>query len=524
MVAMTKMMRAILYATVFLTGAAVLIIEVTAVRLLSPHFGSSLYVFSSVLTVILGALSIGYYAGGKLSDRLPTHQPLYAIIAFGGLAILVSMCLALRTLPVGGEIFSVATGPLLFSFLLFFLPALLLGIDSPYVIKLQSLHTPPEEMGRVVGATFFWSTLGSITGSLLTGFVLVPFLGVKLTVTATAIVLIVLGICGSLIFSKVGTERDHTLFELIKKQFAIFFVIIVASLVLLGILRVTPIGFTHSGEVLYRADGLYSQLLVYETTHRGKPIRVLLQDTNNSSAIYLNSYDLLFGYAQFAGFYPDLKPDTERFLMLGAGSFTIPRSLVAHDPNLSVVVSDLEPSLLGLAKTYFDLKDISRIESHIVDSRVLLQKSDSTYDVIFGDVFSTDLSIPAHLTSREFFYELKKDLVPEGIFMLNYIGSLDQSAPSLTGSLVRTIREVFPNLKIYALNRPNPAERQNIVFVARNGKLPIELDYRLVRLTNGILVTVKELEVPLDNFDLANEYVLTDDHSPIEYLMLSQLN
>ena len=162
--------RYFLYGTVFITGASVLIIEVVAVRMLAPQFGSSLYVLSSVLTIILAALSVGYYIGGNLADRNPHYEPLYSTIALSGVAVIALEFFALLILPYGSAFFSIVTGPLILGSVLFFLPAFMLGIVSPYVIKLLTRRTREDEIGAVVGATFFWGTIGSITGSLLTGF------------------------------------------------------------------------------------------------------------------------------------------------------------------------------------------------------------------------------------------------------------------------------------------------------------------------------------------------------------------
>jgi spermidine synthase len=511
--------RYALYMSVFLTGAAVLVIEVTAVRILSPHFGSSLLVLSSVLTVILGALSAGYYTGGKLSDRYPFHEPLYAIIAVSGITVLISEYMALRVLPGAEEVFSVVSGPLLFGMLLFFVPGFLLGIVSPYIVKLQTLHAPEDTTGGIVGATFFWGTLGSIAGSLATGFLLVPAFGIMMSVVGTALALVFLGLLGMIVLPSLRKERTPWHASAYRYRFFMLLALIAAAAFFWLIKSTTPV---HEVNVLYESDGLYSKLLVYEIKNYGQTVRVLKQDTNNSSAVHLESFNLVFGYTQFAEFYSRLVPDAERFLMIGAGAYGIPRTLVARDPNIHVTVSDLEPTLHDLAKTYFDLTDSPRIETYITDGRVFLAKNTTTYDVIFGDAFGTDLSIPAHLATREFFIRVKEDLAPEGIFMLNYIGTLTGDAPTLTGSLVRTIKEVFPNLKMYAFNKDNPNVRQNIMFIARNGETPIDLSGEQVTATNAGVLSVVDMEVPLTRFDIPDEYILTDDHAPVEYLMLAQ--
>ncbi len=512
--------RYMLYATVFVTGMAVLVVEITAVRTLSPYFGSSLSVLSSVLTVILGALSVGYYVGGKLSDRIPHHEPLFALITISGVTVLVSEYVGLSILPYVGGIFSHVSGPLILGTLLFFFPAFLLGIVSPYIIKIQSRGVGEETNGALVGATFFWGTCGSIAGSLATGFIFIPFLGVTTSVVGTGVVLVLLGIAGLVVLGVFESDGTRSVFALIN-QYARFILLTLAvtALIFAGIYT-TKTPYTHA--VLHESDGLYSRLLVFEAENRGHTLRGLKQDTSNSSAVYLDSYDLVFGYTQFAEFYRTLKPDTARFLMLGAGTYTIPRTLVARDSHIEVDVSDLEPQLLALSQKYFDLTDISRIHTYTIDGRVLLQQSTTTYDVIFGDAFGTDLSIPPHLATREFFEAVKADLVPSGVFMLNYIGTLNTEAPTLTGSLVRTLMSVFPTVHIYGLNAEDPNARQNIMFVARNGTEPIDLSAETIIGMDGKRISLKENEVSTSRFDLKNELVLTDDRAPVEYLMLAQ--
>ncbi len=513
-------MRYILYTTVFVTGMAVLVIEITAVRTLSPFFGSSLSVLSSVLTVILGALSVGYYVGGKLSDRIPHHEPLFALIAISGVVVLLSQYLGMRILPYTEGIFSYVSGPLILGTLLFFAPAFLLGIVSPYIIKIQSLGSTEAMSGSVVGATFFWGTCGSIAGSLTTGFIFVPFLGVTASVVGTGVALVFLGIFGLIGMAVCKSNGERSVFAVIN-QYArfILLVLVTATFIFVGIYT-TRIPYNHT--VLYEADGLYSKLFVFEAENGGRTIRALKQDSSNSSAVYLDSYDLVFGYTQFAEFYRVLKPDTSRFLMLGAGTYTIPRTLVARDSHIEVDVSDLEPQLLELSQKYFDLADISRIHTHTVDSRVFLQQSTTTYDVVFEDVFGTDLGIPAHLATREFFEVVKKDLVPNGIFIINYIGTLNNEAPTLTGSLVRTLTSVFPVVHVSGLDGHNREARQNIMFVARNGTDPIDLSQETIAHMDGEIISLQDAEVPLSRFDFKNELVLTDDRAPVEYLMLAQ--
>ncbi len=517
---MNTSFRSWLYLTVFVTGAAVLIVEVAAVRVLSPYYGSSLYVFSSVLTVILGALSAGYYVGGRISDRLPRHEPLFTIIGASGVAILIMEWLAKYILPDGANLLTFIWGPLVFGLVLFFIPAFLLGIVSPYVIKLQSLHTPEDKIGGVVGATFFWGTLGSLTGSLLTGFVLIPFLGIHVSILGTGTTLLFFGLVVSILLSRNTNETEKlSFFVTIHRHRAYLFLFVIAA-VMMFLFRTGTLESTK--QVLYEADGLYSRIQVYELSLGPNSVRVMENDTNNSSATYMTSYDLLFGYTQFAEFYKELLPGSERFLLIGGGAYSMPRTLVRRDKDLLVDVVEIEPRLFTLAQEYFDLSDLSRIQNFAIDGRVFLNESTTTYDIIFADAFGTDLSIPSHLATREFFENAKAHLSDDGLFMMNYIGKIDTPNPSLTGSLYKTLTSVFPNTKVFAFNPEKPEVRQNIMFVSRKSDMAITINpnKKVVDITRPLII--KDMEIEEDTFLLDEELTLTDDKAPVEYLMLKQ--
>ena len=181
--------------TVFLTGACVLVIEVVATRILSPYFGNTIFTVSSVISVVLLALSAGYYLGGKLADRFPTEKFFYSIILASGLSVILLQFLMLFFLPVIGYALPITGGPLVSAVFLFFLPSFLLGTLSPFAVKLQGQYFPEKGLGSIAGEIFFWSTLGSIFGSLLAGFVLIPRFGINNIISAIAAVLVVLGLC-----------------------------------------------------------------------------------------------------------------------------------------------------------------------------------------------------------------------------------------------------------------------------------------------------------------------------------------
>lgn len=502
-----RKLNSALFVSVFITGAAVLILEVAAVRLLSPYYGSSLYVFSSVLSIILAALSCGYWYGGKRADAKQSISELYKIITLSGVLILLLELVALFVLPAAAAQLGPQLGPLVFSLALFFVPAFLLGIVSPYIIKIQSINTPTEHIGSVVGKTFFWGTAGSILGSLLTGFWLIPTLGVQNTIMTSGACLIILGLLMPLYLRQVR----HLIWIAL---------IIGVSILLLG--SINLIHTRNQASYLYYSDGLYSSIKIRDVLINNRAGRLLNRDTNNSSAIYLTSKELPFAYTQFAEFYNILVPSAEDFLLIGGGAYTIPRTLSAANPELNIDVVEIEPILFNLAQEYFDLSDTSRITNYPMDARVFLQGTNKRYDVIFADAFGTDLAAPFHLTTLEFYQRISEHLHDEGVLLVNFVGIPETSIPSLFGSVTKTLLAVFPNTRAYAIEKNELSQLQNVILVARKGVAPINFTDQHITFTGGGTSTVQNLTLDLTTFDLTSEILLTDDFAPVEKLQARQ--
>lgn len=496
-----------LFGTVFITGAAVLILEVAAVRLLSPYYGSSLYVFSSVLTVILAALSFGYWFGGKLADKYHSLRQLYSIIAISGTLVLVFEWIAISFLPTYAPTFGVMDGPLVFSFVLFFLPAFLLGIVSPYIIKIQSQETPESQIGSVVGQTFFFGTMGSIVGSLSAGYFFIPHYGVHQSILITGAVLVSLGILGAG-WLKAAVPGNLG--------------ILLIATSLISFFSVQSIEAAPEPGVLYKDDGLYSSIKVTQKIQYDRVIRLLNRDRNNSSAIYLTDTTLPFPYTQFATFYPELAPDAERFLVLGGGTFTIPRTLHYEHPELLIDVVEIEPILYQVAKEYFDLPETDKIRNFSTDARVYLTQNNTKYDVIFVDAFGTDLAAPFHLTTTEFYQLVSERLTDNGILMVNFVGVPKTTRPSLFGSVVNTIAEVFPGIAAYGIEFDDLKQQQNVMLIAQKDNDTIAFTNSSVRYSDGMELPTETLRIDLRPFDFSKELILTDDHAPVEWLQARQ--
>lgn len=482
---------------VFITGACVLIIEIVATRVLSPFYGSTIFTVSSVITVILAALSFGYYVGGGLADARPTLNRFFWIILLSGLCVLLFHAIGKFTLPLFGEKLSLSTGPLLFSFLLFFCPAFLLGTLSPFAIKLQSLYFPEQGIGRISGGMFFWSTLGSITGSLSAGFVLIPLFGVSQIIAAVGAVLFALGLIPLLWLG-------------VKKSQAVLCLILFATL--LG--SVSYATSFRSEEAVYLKDGVYQQIHVYDVNKGRHPIRICRLDEGEHSSMYLDLYDprkLVLPYSRHYTLYKFFTPEMAHALIIGGGAYSLPKAFLRELPEVKVDVVEIEPVLYELAKKYFRLEENPRLRNYAEDGRRFLLKSQKKYDMIFSDVYF--YSVPAHLATQEFFSLARRKLNENGILILNIVGNLMPSKSAFAMSEMKTFRTVFPNsyyIAVDAVDYPGP---QNILFIGYNSDRKVDL--------KDSALTKKLIDI--ESYDLSRFPILTDNYAPVEYLAVQAL-
>jgi len=446
---------------VFVTGACVLIVEVLATRVLAPYFGNTIYTVSSVIGVVLGALSCGYYFGGRFSDRHPDRVIFYFIILAGGLSVFLLEWFLLTVMPFLGLQLSIVTGPLIASMILFFPSSFLLGCLSPYAITLQKKTCEKEGIGRVSGDIFFWSTVGSISGSLLSGFVLIPRFGINLIVIGVGCVLAIMGTIG---ISAELPKKNKTLFLIS------IGIVVLVCLIFFSFLR--PRIQPH---VLYNRDGVYGRIKIAEGTYGGHPIRFLQQDLSSSAAMFLDSDELVYGYTKYYALSSLIVPEMRTALVLGAGAYSIPKAFLSRFPHGHVDVVDIEPGLYELGKKYFGVSDTARLTNHIADGRRFLLSANQAYDAIYSDVYASLYAVPIHFTTREFFQSAIHALSENGIFIGNFIGSLSRTQPSFIFSEMRTFQKVFPNSYFFAVQSPSQKGVQNIIFVGVNGDKKIDM-------------------------------------------------
>lgn len=496
-----------LHAVVFTTGCCLLIIEVLATRILSPYFGNTIFTFSSVISVVLLALSIGYYVGGKMADKHPSYSRFYGIILASGVSSFLLTGMSVTLLPLWAYTMSLVMGPLLSSVILFVIPGFLLGMLSPFAIKLQQEKMKDVGIGTVAGSMFFWSTLGSISGSLSAGFFFVPFIGTFETLLAVSTVLTGLGLFGMIHYRN---EKQHHVDAMMA---------IIVPLSLAGALLMSAP--TAPGTV-YAADGLYEKIQVRDGEFKDRPTRFLLLDRSFSSAEFLDGEGIVFDYAEYLRLHQIFVDDMDRALVLGAGAFTLPVLLLEDNDNVEVDTVDIEPELETIAKAFFGVRNDPRLHSFVGDGRRFLHDTPHKYDVIFGDAYASLYSLPVHLTTQEFFELLRKKLSADGIFIGNFIVTLERADPSLWMAEMQTFRSVFPNSYFFAANSAGSSQPQNVIFIGVNGEQEFDpCEKKYTRSENDFFASMCKQQIALDRFEGIESTIFTDWYAPVEHYSTS---
>jgi len=410
-----------LYFTLFVTGAVILVIEIAGARVLSPFYGSTIFVWSSLISVTLGFLALGYFVGGFIADRNPKEKWFYSIIFLGG-AVSVLLIKFNQPLLVFTDQFGLRIGPLIATFFLFAMPIFLLSMAGPFAIRLRSRDL--KHTGHTAGIIFGISTAGSLIGAILTGFYLVPnFLISHIFTSAAGAVMLVA--VGGLLFER-GSLR-----------------LIAGFMVIFGILFATP-SLKYSEKeivsVIHREPSFYADLKV------GQILNNYCLFMDGMAQTCMSGRGKGFSFDKYILEIKTLSrtwPSDSRVLLLGLGGGALVKDLAS---NFAMDIVELDPKIAKLAYEYFNLSLDENDRLIINDARNFLRQEGDTYDIIISDLYIGG-AIPAHLYTKEMMELINNRLSDKGVAIINIGGAMQSD---FIRSLVNTQRTVFPNVIVMA--------------------------------------------------------------------------
>jgi len=490
--------------TAFLCGAAIMVVEILGARVIGPLFGVSLFVWTSLIAVTMIALAAGYAVGGYLVDRTANADLLYGAIAAAGVLVLLVPGVKLPVLqacvPLG-----LRAGAFTAALVLFGPPLFLLGCVAPCVVRLAARCL--ETVGKTVGCFYSLSTVGSIVGTVLTGFVLIAWFGVNqiFALTGGALLLV-----AAAYFGGVRRRLARALAVLLPLGLVWAWAPGAAvgdSRLLASGTRVTLV------DVL---EGYYGSVRVLDYTHGVNRVREMTIDGLIQGGVDLASGLPTYEYLYFMQYLPvAIRPGGRRCLVLGLGAGVVPRWYEARGITTDVV--EIDPNVVDAARRHFGFT--GRGELFLGDARYQLGQPGPAYDYLVMDVFNGDAT-PAHLLGLEAFRAARARLTPAGVLALNLHGGLVDHARG-TAAVVHTLRQVFDNVDIYPSFEPLPGAHGNLALMAYDG-LPVRPGPELF---SGVPIhpLARPGVVPFARrrFDLpaqAENALLTDEHNPIDLL------
>jgi len=469
-------------------------LELIGFRILAPFFGNSIYVWGSLIGLILSALAAGYYFGGWLADHWPQERVLMGL--FGATTIfLLAALFFYRALLEYLVQFDIIFGSLTASFLIFGIPMVVLAAVSPLVIKTLAGQEPT---GRSAGLVYAWATIGSLLGTFLTAFFLIPYFGSRLTFFScfflSLLVLVIL--------------------FLINGKKNIWLVGLAFLISLFGLRQpVLP------ANVMLETESAYNQIRLVDTQ---KFILLTLNSQRYvlSQSAYVKDGTLFrFSLIDLFSIGPAIRP-VKNLLILGMSGGASVRQFQQFFPEIKIDAVEIDPKIIEIAQKSFGIKESDGLSIFEADARPFLAKSDKKYDMVEIDLFQGNPYIPFYVVTREFFQSVLAHLNDQGLIMMNIFAPGQQE---ILEPVLATMKSVFPSvftvpiydnvLVVATRSSTNAEEIKNQI---ENSQAKISSDLKLA--ANYFLDFMEEYQ--------ANKKapILTDDWAPVETITFKMLS
>lgn len=443
------------------TGFAMMAFELVAARLLAPTIGSSTFIWTNVIGVIMGALAIGYWWGGKLADKRKRELDIARLcLIIAGLVTIV-LILHAPIIGIARDLSSDARWQGLLAALLLFAPtSVVIGMISPYLAKLAVKST--KDTGKTIAGLSTFNAIGSIAGTFVTGFFLFGLIGSRATLV---VVICIMLVAGWLIQPRTRLWRR---------------VIISIVLLLLVTLAVTPVE-----AITISIDTAISNYRVSKGTLGGRPVTYLHAGPSGiQSASYdTGEKDLVFWYtSEIAGVIETREP-LDRILIIGGGAFSLPEYLGRKYPTAEVDVIEIDPELESIARQYFRFEKPSNVAVYAEDARSFINRIDDTrYDVIVVDAFS-DTDIPWQFVTREFGDRATHLLTDHGIVIANIISATAPGCAKVFNAQIATYGQHLPRVYV-KIKSPDDQKMTNFSVVFAHGSTALPDDYKAIDATS----------------------------------------
>lgn len=481
------------YIILFVLNAAEMVLELAASRIMSPFFGNSNFVWTAIIGIILFAGSLGNLIGGRISSLKSSRGVAALLLLFASIYIAMIPLMnesVLQGIEDGnmGIQFSSVMG----SIVLFLIPSTLLGTITPIIMKERI--GDGEDKGRESGRITAFIALGSLIGTFLGGFFLIPSIGTKgIFVLLSFVVMIFVPLM-------------RPLKNIDNKKFRLFFVSVFLITIIVSVISLICVNNGNNDEQI-SIDTEYGRVIIEDTVSRDGKIRYYKQSGAYSSATYLDpkkKYDLVFEYLKR---YDDMfdYTDVKDVAMIGGAAYQYPKYFISHYPDKTMDVIEIDPMSTEIAKKYFFLDDLikdygeERLGLYNEDGRVFLANTDKKYDVILNDAFSGEVPVGT-LATKEAAQIIKSALNPDGVYMSNVLGAVSGIKSKFLKAEVKTMKKVFKNVYV--------------IPVHKNAMPDKYINWMVVATDNNSYKPEKVMDL-----NMSNAIVLTDDYNPIDELV-----
>ena len=471
--------RAGLRVTLFLSGASIMVLEILGTRIIGPHFGVGLFVWTSLITVAMVALALGYWLGGRFADRHPSLSWLAALLLLAALLVAVIPLIRGPVLEAAWSL-GLRTGSMVCAAALLFVPLFLLGMVTPFAVRLEASHVTAA--GSSAGRLYAISTTGSVTGTILAGFILVPGFRVPTVLAMVA---------GALVFGALLCSLSSGL-----RRWLGAAALIMSLAAFLAWPRERPASLIAAGT----CDGTDVRVVSHKN-NRFLLVDQAVQTSVNAEGRALEKYTYFLASRLLLA-----RPEAREMALIGLGGGGIVPLLAGEGVNVECV--DLSPRIIDYARRHFGF-NVPGDKVHLMDGRVFLKQRPGKFDAVILDVFTGD-RLAYSLCSVEGLRTAKQALAPGGMLAMNTWGlDEDKGMPSPVGGAIRaTLEEVFEHVLAV------PASG-NLLFFASDD--PIAPQRKVVMLqTFDIPRSFTWLKVP--EVDWPKGMVLTDDWNPVDTL------